>query len=378
MLELIARHGFITIFVAIILEELSVPMPIPTDVLIVLAGTSSGLIFSRMLLWYCVISLSSAIGATGLYFLVRRGGRPLVERYGRYVHLGPEQLARAESTLNRGGWIGIAAGRATPGLRYVTVIGCGLLKVPYWRFITAHLVGSSFYIWFFLTLGAAFGPRIVERIHLPHTAIRLIWLLTLGVVLPLILVWCARRARIAGPTVPAPSLRRSWSVLALAGSVGTVSLTAIWASATAAAALLNAPHRLPFLYQRMHEMVGRVGGGPRVDLIRHAVLALVLIVVAVIYYSITGPRVRPSRWSLPRQVLGLVVFGTILGSFTLIGEAHSTFGHLANSVQVGVLLLSVIAYAIVTVYLRALVLTILPATPLTGPIGLQPVNQAAE
>ncbi|MCX6049030.1 MAG: hypothetical protein NT075_28345, partial [Chloroflexi bacterium] len=272
-------------------------------------------------------------------------------------------------------WLGIAAWRATPGLRYVTVIGCGLLKVPYWRFITAHFVGSSFYIWFFLTLGAAFGPQIVERIHLPHTAIRLAWLLLLGVGLPTLLLWCARRARISSATVPVPSLRRSWSVLVLAGSVGTVALVAIWASATTTAALLNTPHRLPFLYQRMHEMVGRVGFGPRVDLIRHAVLALVLIVVAVLYYSITGSRMRPSRWSLPRQVLGLVVFGTILGSFTLIGEAHSTFGRLANSVQVGVLLLSIIAYAVVTVYLRALMLTILPSTPLTSPIGLQPANQ---
>ncbi len=374
MLELIARHGFITIFVAIILEELSVPMPIPTDVLIVLAGTSSGLILSRMVLWYCVISLSSAIGATGLYFLVRRGGRPLVERYGRYVHLGPEQLARAEHTLNRGGWLGIAVGRATPGLRYVTVIACGLLKVPYWRFITAHLVGSSVYICFFLTLGAAFGPRIVERIHLPHTAIRLTWLLLLGVGLPALLVWCARRAHIS--TAGATSLRRSWTVLVLAGSVGTAALAAIWASATTAAVLLHAPNRLPFMYQRMHEMVGRVGVGPRVDLLRHGLLALVLIAVALIYYSLTGPRVRPANWSLPGQVLGLMIFGTVLGSFTLIGEAHSTFGLLANGLQAGILLLSLLAYAIVTVYLRALVLTIMPSSPLLESTGSRQVDPA--
>lgn len=374
MLSLIARHGFITIFVAIILEELSIPMPIPTDVLIVLAGTSSGLILSRMLLWYCVISLSSAIGATGLYFLVRRGGRPLVERYGRYVHLGPEQLARAENTLNRGGWIGIAVGRATPGLRYVTVIGCGLLQVPYWRFITAHLVGSSVYIWFFLTLGAAFGPRIVERIHLPHTALRLVWLLLLGVGLPALLVWCARRAHISSAGIA--SLRRSWTVLVLAASVGTAALAAIWASATDVGGLLHTPNRLPFMVQRMHQMVGRVGDGPRVDLLRHALLALALIVVALLYYSITGPRLRPATWSLPGQVLGLMVFGTVLGSFTLIGEAHSAFGPLANGAQAGVLLLSILAYAIVTVYLRALVLTIMPSTSLLQSNGSQQVDPA--
>ena len=54
-----------------------------------------------------------------------------------------------------------------PGLRYLTVIVCGLLSVPYRRYITAHLAGSSVYIAVLLALGALFGPTILDVIHLP-------------------------------------------------------------------------------------------------------------------------------------------------------------------------------------------------------------------
>ncbi len=140
------------------------------------------------MLLFGLLTLSPAIGASGLYAIVRRGGRPLVDRFGRYVHLGPEQLARSEALLARSGWGGIALGRALPGLRYVTVVACGLFRVPYLRFLTAHLAGSSVYIAVFLALGATFGPQILERIHPPAFTLRLLWLLPLAVGLPLLMI----------------------------------------------------------------------------------------------------------------------------------------------------------------------------------------------
>src|SRR5262249_39145860 len=129
MLGLLARHSFVAICLAVFLEELGIPMPIPTDILIVFAGVAAGPSLPRLVLWFVLLSIASAVGSSGLYLAVRLGGRPLVERFGRYVHLGPDQLARAEGLLARFGWGGIAAGRAIPGLRYVTVIACGLLRV---------------------------------------------------------------------------------------------------------------------------------------------------------------------------------------------------------------------------------------------------------
>src|SRR3712207_905409 len=174
MLYSLARHSFGSILLAVIIEELGLPLPIPTDFIILAGTTADHQSLPQLGLFYVALTAASALGASGLYAMVRRGGRPLVERYGRYVHLGPEQLARAEALLSRSGWGGIALGRATPGLRYATVIACGLLKVSYPRFVTATLAGSSVYIAAFLALGAIFGPTVLDRIHVPALAVRLL------------------------------------------------------------------------------------------------------------------------------------------------------------------------------------------------------------
>src|SRR3954469_10999476 len=134
MLGSLVRHSFAVVLLAVMVEELGIPMPIPTDVLIVYAGAVAARSVLQLGLSFVMLSIASAIGASGLYVIVRRGGRPLVERFGRYVRLGPKQLARAEALLDRGGWWAIAFGRAIPGLRYATVIACGLLRIPYIRF----------------------------------------------------------------------------------------------------------------------------------------------------------------------------------------------------------------------------------------------------
>jgi hypothetical protein len=88
-----------------------IPLPNPSDFLVIFAGTMADRSLPRLVLFFVALTIASGVGASGLYAIVRRGGRPLVERFGSYVHLGPEQLSRS-------GWGGIAVGRATPGLRY--------------------------------------------------------------------------------------------------------------------------------------------------------------------------------------------------------------------------------------------------------------------
>src|SRR5262249_10565888 len=168
MMGLLDKHSLIAILLAVLLEELGIPMPIPTDLLIVFAGVKVAGAADAFVRWFVLLNISSALGASGLYLIVRKGGRPLIDRYGRYVHLGPKQIARAGRLLVRGGWWSIAVARAIPGLRYLAVISCGLFKVPYLRFVTAHIVGSSVYIGLFLMLGSLFGPTVVRYLHLPE------------------------------------------------------------------------------------------------------------------------------------------------------------------------------------------------------------------
>ena len=364
MLNSLARHSFGAILLAVIIEELGLPLPIPTDFMIIFAGTAADRSLPRLGLFYVALTTASALGASGLYAMVRRGGRPLVERFGRYVHLGPEQLARAEALLPRSGWGGIALGRATPGLRYATVIACGLLKVPYPRFVTATLAGSSVYIAAFLTLGAIFGPAVLDRIHLPVLVVRLLWVLPLAVGIPLLLVWGSSRSR-----EPAhPSRGRVLGAALLGSFAGAIALAATLSATTTVAELLGASHPLNVAYALLGWLVG---AGPDVhatSLLLYTALLLLLIGITTAYYEFVLPYLAPRGVSQAWQVLGLAlltfgVFGLVLSSAAFLrrDDSFDLWWQTGGPIVALGVLCGVAGYALTAVHGRALAIAVAPS-----------------
>lgn len=357
MLNSLARHSFVAVLLAVMVEELGIPMPIPTDIMIVFVGADRPV--SQLALLFALLLISSAVGASGLYTIIRRGGRPLVDRFGRYVHLGPEQLARSEALLARGGWGGIALGRAIPGLRYATVVACGLFKVPYLRFVTAHLAGSSVYIAIFLALGAIFGPGILDRIHPPALAIRLLWLLPLAVGLPLLMVWWGSR------TLPRRSVEppRHQAIIAvlLGGFAGTAALAATWSTTATLTELVGASHAFNTPYSPLDRLLDLGSGIGGVSLLLHAALLSLFVIIGVAYYEFVLPYLASRGLSLPRQALGLGLitlglFGALSGATLLAARDGSLalWWQTGGPIMLVGTVLGVGVYALTTAYARAL------------------------
>jgi membrane protein DedA with SNARE-associated domain len=363
MLTSLAKHSFGAILLIVLIEEVGIPLPIPSDFLVVFAGTMADRSLPRLVLFYAALTMASGAGASGLYAIVRRGGRPLVERFGRYVHLGPEQLARAEALLSRSGWGGIAVGRATPGLRYATVIACGLLKVSFPRFLSATLVGSSVYIAAFLTLGAIFGPAVLERIHLPALAVRLLWVLPLAVGLPLLMVWGSSRSAHSAD----PSPRRVAGAALLGSLAGAIALAAALSATATFAELFGASHPLNVAYAFVGWLVG---AGPDVhatSLLLYVGLLLLLVGINAAYYEFVLPYLAPRGISRLWQVLGLAlltsgVFGVIFASTVFVrrDEAFDFWWQTgAPTILIGIAC-GVAVYALTAVYGRALAIAVAP------------------
>ena len=62
MVSTLARYSFLAILLAVAIEELGLPSPIPTDALIVFAGTEDGRSVSQLALFFVVLTLASGIG----------------------------------------------------------------------------------------------------------------------------------------------------------------------------------------------------------------------------------------------------------------------------------------------------------------------------
>lgn len=108
---------------------------------------------------YVILALAGTLGyLVGSWVgwgLGRRGGRVLVERHGRWLHLGPERLARAEAWFARHGRAAVLIGRLTPLVRSFISVTAGILEAPLGAYSALTLLGSA--IWCFVFAGAGWA-----------------------------------------------------------------------------------------------------------------------------------------------------------------------------------------------------------------------------
>ena len=118
---------------------------------------------------YVAMALAGTIGYTigsivgwaiGLY-----GGRPYVERHGRWLHLNMEKLDRAERWFERWEDLAVFLGRLTPVVRSFVSIPAGVLEVPFVRYTLLTLAGSAIWCFFFAGAGYAVGDNWEDFHH---------------------------------------------------------------------------------------------------------------------------------------------------------------------------------------------------------------------
>jgi membrane protein DedA with SNARE-associated domain len=218
VLRLVDEHAEVAIFFWLLLEEAGIPMPLPGDLAAVLAGIRVGQ--GRMQLWLAVLLIEAAtvLGASVLFWVARRGGRPLLVRYGRFLQLDADRLARTEALLQRRGLVAVIVGRMVPGFRITTTVAAGALGVRYRTFLVGTAVGSNNIIFFLLGMWA--GPEVLAAIHGVRISTRLVAGVLSLAGLVVVFVVLRRRTHLVS-AAPMPSDRLRLEVGVIAGLLGT-------------------------------------------------------------------------------------------------------------------------------------------------------------
>jgi membrane protein DedA with SNARE-associated domain len=100
-------------------------------------------------------TLGYLVGALVGWWIGIRGGRPLLERRGRWLHLTPERLDRAERWFQRWDKLGVLIGRVTPVVRSFVSIPAGVFEMPLAPYTVLTLIGSA--VWAFALAGIGYG-----------------------------------------------------------------------------------------------------------------------------------------------------------------------------------------------------------------------------
>jgi membrane protein DedA with SNARE-associated domain len=153
---------YLIVTLVIGIESMGVPVPgeitLVTAALMAIGGVTNP--------WFVAIAASiGAIGGDSLgYLFGRRGGRGLLERFGRRFpkHFGPAHLTRAERMFQRWGVWAVFFGRFVALLRILAGPLAGALHVPYRKFLVANAAGGI--VWSFgTTFVIYFVGRVAEK-----------------------------------------------------------------------------------------------------------------------------------------------------------------------------------------------------------------------
>jgi len=105
------------------------------------------------------------IGSVFGWWIGDRGGRPFLERSGRWLHLAPERVSRAERWFDRWGDWAVFLGRVTPVVRSFISIPAGVFEAPFRHYVVLTALGSAIWCFAFAGAGWAAGANWEEFHH---------------------------------------------------------------------------------------------------------------------------------------------------------------------------------------------------------------------
>jgi membrane protein DedA with SNARE-associated domain len=163
--------------VALLMAIESACIPLPSELIMPLAGY---LVFQgRFTLHGAALAgaLGCVLGSIPAYYLGQYGGRPVIERYGRYLLLSRKELDFADRLFARWGQWVVLVGRLLPVVRTFIAFPAGVARMPMGRFIVFTFVGSYPWCWALAWVGAKLGetwhtdPRFKAVYHRFEAAI---------------------------------------------------------------------------------------------------------------------------------------------------------------------------------------------------------------
>jgi membrane protein DedA with SNARE-associated domain len=87
-------------------------------------------------------TVGAGVGSLAGYLIGAWGGRPLLDRYGKWVHIYPDDLDRADAWFARHGDWAVLVCRLIPLLRALINYPAGVARMPVGRFLAFSILGS--------------------------------------------------------------------------------------------------------------------------------------------------------------------------------------------------------------------------------------------
>ena len=176
--SVVGDHGFYAVFLLMAIDAV---LPAASEAVMVYGGAVAAGAFAGQSVvlfgWelepglpsYLAIAVAGTVGYTvgsvGGWWIGVHGGRPFLERHGRWLHLKEANLVKAERWFERWEDWAVFLGRITPVIRSFVSIPAGVFHAPFRRYTVLTLIGSALWCFAFAGVGWALGRRWEDFHH---------------------------------------------------------------------------------------------------------------------------------------------------------------------------------------------------------------------
>jgi membrane protein DedA with SNARE-associated domain len=157
LITLFEQHSYLILFLGIFLELMA--LPISGEFLMSYAGYFVYLGKMNYFLALLTVFAAGSAGITVTYWIGKAGGYKLIEKYGKYIHLGPERYKKTSAWFERSGSKLLVFAYFIPGIRHFTGYISGISRIPFRKFIIPAYSGAFLWGICFITLGKVLGPE---------------------------------------------------------------------------------------------------------------------------------------------------------------------------------------------------------------------------
>jgi membrane protein DedA with SNARE-associated domain len=154
-MQFVLDHGYLGVFVLMVFE--STALPVPAEVVIPPAAFWAAQ--GKLNIWLVIVAATAGswVGSAASYWIAWKLGRPIIEKYGRFIHLSPERLKKTDAWFEEYGGGGIFVARLLPGIRHLISIPAGLFRMNFTVFSLTTIAGAGL----FNAALAWFGMRVI-------------------------------------------------------------------------------------------------------------------------------------------------------------------------------------------------------------------------
>jgi membrane protein DedA with SNARE-associated domain len=199
-MQFILDWGYLGIFLMMAFE--STALPIPAEIVMPPAAYWASQGRFNLALVIVAATAGSWAGSAASYWISYKLGRPLVNRYGRFVLMSPSKIEAADHWFETYGSGGIFVARLLPGIRHVISIPAGLFRMPFARFSVMTILGAGLFngalAWFGMKVLGDQPALMKDPDALRHAlSSKSMWLVGFAVAVAIlygVMVWMQKRA----------------------------------------------------------------------------------------------------------------------------------------------------------------------------------------